>query len=134
MLTFDPDPVPFDDTVVIPYKDADKKQQHWKLRPGILLSECGFVHVINTAAEHKRLKIEVEALTTLKETRDRQWVKAELGYQDTIVKLQDDLRKANSPSFWETYDGPIMFGAGIVATALVFWGTIELYSELNKGR
>lgn len=136
MLTFAPDPVPFDGEVSIPYEDEDGNKLQWQLRPGVLLSECGFVHTLNIAIEHKQLKIEIDSLHTMLSIRSQGWEKAEVEYQKTIVALQEDLRKANTPSFWEENDGTIAFTVGIIlgvaaGVALVF-GAAEIVKALQN--
>jgi hypothetical protein len=136
MLTFGPDPVPFDHNIWIPYEAAGGEKTRWKLRPGVLLSECGFVHMLNIKIEHKQLKIEADSLHTLLSIRSQGWDTAEREYQTTIVKLQDDLRKANQPSLWEENDGTIGLVVGLVlgigaGIAMVFGG-IEMVKALNQ--
>lgn len=136
MLTFAPDPVPFDVEVWIPYEGEDGAKLRWKLRPGVLLSECGFVHTLNIAIEHKQLKVEIDSLRSLLSIRSQGWETAEIEYQGTIVTLQGDLRKANQPSFWEEIDGTVGIIVGAVlgvatGVALVFGG-IELVKALNQ--
>ncbi len=135
MTTFEPSPVPFDDVHIIPYRiEGERQPQHWKVRPGVLLSECGFVGVINTRASAKRLRLEVESLWNLVYARDTAWEKAETNYQDTIVKMMDDLRAANTPSFWEEWDGAIMFGIGILVTAGAVAGTAAIIKALSSAQ
>ncbi len=131
MLRFSPESVPFDEPKSISYTE-DGKKMVWRLRPGILMSECAFVGVINTKVEHKRLTRENEALKSLEAAQRRQYIKAEESYQETIKALQNDLREANEPSLWEHIDGPVMFGLGVVATGLVVWGSVEVYKAIDR--
>jgi len=130
MTDFEPRPTPFEDTMIIPYKGDKKEVLHFRLAPGILLSECGFTKATNIKIEHRRLKLELAALRTLWAFKQAQWTSGEVRYQETIEALQKDLKEANAPSFWEEWDAPIVAAITVVLTVAAIWGTVEIYKAI----
>ena len=103
MTTFEPKPTPLAGDFGISYIDQKTgKKSSWLLEPGMLVSECGFVEMINIRAEHKRLKLELSSLRDLRVREFDLWKQAELGYQTRIVGLENDLRDVSG--FWQLYD------------------------------
>lgn len=126
MTLFDPDPVPLVVDKVIEYTDDENMKRKWVLRQGILLSECGFVEVLNTQAEHGRMRVELNALRVLTKMKEDFWVKAEYQYQERVMKLEEERAAALEPSLWDEWKSFIMFGAGIVVAGFATWGVVEL--------
>jgi len=132
MTTFDPSPVPLHDDFTIRYKDPEGNNQTWILHPGMLVSECGFVEIINTAAEHKRMKRELGILTELRLRERDIWMQAEWGYQTRIVELEQDLKEERTGTWWDEWKGEVMFGLGIAVTAAVIIGSVEIIQAVGQ--
>lgn len=126
MTTFEPSPVPLHDIFTVYYNDKAGKKTAWELRPGVLMSECGFVDVINTASDHKRLGRELGVMTQLRIREFELWRQAESQYQVRIVGLEKELAEANTPSFWDEWKGPVMYGLGIATAVAVVVGAASL--------
>jgi len=132
MTTFEPSPVPLHDDFTIRYKDQEGNNQTWILQPGMLVSECGFLEIINTAAEHKRMKHELGVLTKLRLREYDIWRQAEWGYQTRIVELEQDLKEERTGTWWDEWKGEVMFGLGIAVTAAVIVGSVEIIQAVGK--
>lgn len=130
MTTFEPRPTPFEGPVTVVQEGPGGQEIRFQLDPGILLSECGFTQATNTRIEARRLRLELAALRALWAFKQDQWGKGEAHYQETVLRLQESLREANSPSFWEEWDAHISAVVAVVLTVAVVWGTVELYKAL----
>ena len=102
MTVFEPDPVPLPLDTVIEYTDELKRRRTWVLRQGILVSECGFIEILNIKAEHGRMKTELKSLNELMKVQESLWASAEEQYQRRISELEE----ATAPSLWDEWKGP----------------------------
>lgn len=132
MTTFEPSPVPLDGEVNVPYLDRSGRKTSWILRPGILVSECGFVEIINTASEHKWLLREIGVLRQLRIKEFELWRQVEGQYQVNILRLEQELEDAKVPTLWDSWKAPIMYGLGIATAVGVMAGTAALVNAAGS--
>jgi len=125
MTRFDPSPVPIDEPLGIKYTD-DGKPQVWLLRPGLLISECEAVNVINLKTEHQRMKLELRVLRDLRDREHDLWDVREKQFQVTVEELQD----MTTPGFWDEWKAPIMYGAGVMTAVAILWATAEIVKTM----
>lgn len=126
MTVFEPDPVPLMVDKVIEYYDDENLWNKWTLRQGILVSECGFVEILNIRAEHTRMTLELQTLEAVTAMRSDFWRGAELRYQKRILELEEERAAALEPSLWDEWKGYVLFAAGVATAGLVIWGSVEV--------
>jgi len=132
MTRFNPDPVPLLENKVVAYKDADEKYMTWTLRPGILMSECGFVDHLNVLAEHKAMQAELNAVVQWMNLATKFWSEAETQYQTRIVELEEDVKDAREPTLWDEIKTPLAFFLGAAVTVGLIFGTAEIIKAMAK--
>lgn len=132
MTTFEPDPVPILTDLVVAYLDADGKHKTWTLRPGILMSECGFTQVLNIKAERQRMEVEVRVLTHLTQFYQQNWARAEASYQDRILGLEKERNAALESSWWDDWKGPTMFVLGAITAVAATLVVVEIVKAEAK--
>lgn len=133
MSRYEQIPISLKEPVALKLTDENGQRYDLTLRSGMLLSDCGFVKVINTAAEHKRLTRELTIIKDLRLKERDLWTQGEAKYQLRIMELEEKLKDARTPSFWDEWKAPIMYGLGIVTAVGVTVGTAYLIDSLGGG-
>ena len=133
MTRYEQIPVSVKDAVELKLTNENDEEYMLLLRSGMLMSDCGFVRVINTAVEHKRFKLELGTIKDLRLKERDLWTQGEYKYQLRIMELEEQLKNARMPSFWDEWKAPIMYGLGIATAIGVTVGTAYMVNSLGGG-
>lgn len=107
MLTYPPESTPVEGAVTVSYGAGET----WELKPGFLVSECDWVHILNMKSAHRRQGDELAILWDLVRRETLLWQYKEGQYEAAILDLQDN-------SWWRDH----AFVLGLVTGVVVVGG------------